>query len=549
MSNNVGDLPVRAYVEPIRSVLFVDDQFPTYAEPDVGAEQERARILWSACRDRGWLCDIDNTIEWTTEEQQKRLASSDLIVLDYQLSGTDPTPALEMIAQLASVATPNLVVVYTAASDLDNVLLRLATFARGVCQALLDKDLPDEIADLEGQMEWSTEALRAFIGGARGWRTEFAKEHREVNKKADLDNLRSLVERTLNNDFRAPPVDEIRRIEAIGLENGNRWFQCGNLFVAVVGKPGPYSVDDEASTLFNGLEEAVRAWNPSWLACLVATSRHQSNEGAFRDDLVLTNEHLRNGLVQYVASAADDEEKLRRSRYVASDLLRRRFDEATAAMGEQLLKQVPASVALNANAYQSALLHLNAFLCAQRHDRHHLRVGTVFRIEGEEHYWVCVTPACDMVPRPRSVGVDPWGHSLAETRVMTAIRLDKAGTATKALENAEHGRYIFFQDFSGGAQDPIAAAVFQPTGAPNPKIEHMFASDLARVKEGRATVRRVAPSENGIKLADEQSCIVVCQLRAPYAERLTHIVGGHTSRIGVDFLAYKRAEVTDSEAP
>lgn len=536
--------PIRAYVEPIRSVLFVDDQFPTYGQPDTGEEPERARALWSACRDRGWLCDVDNAIDWSTDEQRKRLACSDLIVLDYQLLGDDPTPALKVIEQLAEADAPNLVVVYTAAGNLDSVLLRLASFARGVSTELTTKDLHDDVADMEGQIEWTTEALRAQLNGKDGWRRQFvaACKAQSVEPNNLTEDGRALIERAVKATYHAPVIDQIRPIEAIELEGDRRWFQCGNLFVAVVGKPATPDPAIEADTLFNGLTNSIQAWNPSWLACLIALSRKDGNQGAFRDDLLLPNKHLQDGLVRYMASADDDEEKLRRSRYVASDLLRRRFDDATAAMGAALLKSLPETVtgALDTNA----LLHLNAFLCSQRHDRHHLRTGTVFRTEDGAHpedgahYWVCVTPACDMVPRPRKATVDPWGASLGEARALMAVRLDLNVNNQTAVTGAVDGRYIFFDDHSEFPPAPRAAVVFNlSTNDPNPKVEQMFAKNLARVEGGKVVMQRIAADEAGVLSLHEQPCVVVSQLRAPYAERLTHIVGGHVSRIGVDFLS------------
>lgn len=532
--------PVRAYVEPIRSVLFVDDQFPTYSEPESGSEKERARALWLACRERGWQCDVDNATDWASPAQQQRLTSSDLLVLDYHLAGSDPTPALSIIAGLAATPSPNLVVVYTAETDLEGVLDQVAAFARGIDRALVAADLGD-VADLEGSVDWSREALRSYLRGQDVWKGEFVKACREegLDPKVNMENGRALVEKDLSSRFGAPRVETPRRIESIGANGSERWLQCGNLFVAIIGKSKESA--DEAKTLLDGLTAAVRAWNPSWLACLIALARRAVNDGAFRDDLALPNDLLQRGLIHYVKSAEDQEERGRRGRQVAADLVRRRFEAATTTMGDLILSDAPA---VQDPPSVDMLLHANAFLCAEKHERHHLRVGTVFRSEDSSQYWVCVTPACDMVPRPRPESINPWEASLGDARVMTAVWLDTNVSAQTAVSSAEAGRYLFFEDFSATLPVTRAAVVFNlSTNDPNPKVEHMFAGNLGRKDpDGKVTLLRMRRGEDGKISIHEETAVVVCQLRAPYAERLAHIVGGHVSRIGVDFLSTKKRD-------
>ena len=124
--------PIASYIRPIRSVLFVDDQFPTFGAQGDGdfEEADRARALWRACTSRGWLCDVDNAPDWTDATRRGRLTACDLLVLDLHLMKDDPRPALAIVRELASHPAPNLVVVYTAEEQLDMVLLRMAATAR-----------------------------------------------------------------------------------------------------------------------------------------------------------------------------------------------------------------------------------------------------------------------------------------------------------------------------------------------------------------------------------------------------------------------------------
>ncbi len=532
--------PVESYVRPIRSVLFVDDQFPTFGQspPYEAKETERARALWQVCTERGWLCDVDNSPDWTSPERKQRLAASDLLVLDLHLDGDDSRAALAIVRDLARSKAPNLVVVYTADPELDQALISVAASARGVSEAALEFDLDPEFEEMK--VEWTREDLLAFFAGKKRWMETFKTACRAAGLGIDPGRGEVLLERWIAKELDASHQECPLPIEKMCFDN--RWFQCGNLFLVVIGKPSEQTPEQETAVFMDGLETAVREWAPSWLACLVASSRRSVETGAFRDDVNLPKEPLQAGLLRYVRANKDHEERDRRSREIASYLLSRRFEIAAGFMSQHLLLRAEAEPGEppSADERQAQLLQLNAFLCSEFCSRHHLRVGTIFRAEDPESYWVCVTPACDMVPRDRKRSTDPWAVELDPLRPMLALRLEirRRKEIAKALNEAERGRYLFFWDSARQAETPIVAACFNTeTGDPNPKLEQMFALDRARVHGGKVVLQRcVRNSESdGVSLA-RLECDVVCQLRAPYAERLAHVVGYHLSRIGVNFL-------------
>lgn len=547
---NTVDLcdPVEAYVRPIRSVLFIDDQFPTFAADSESTfnEAERARALWRACTERGWLCDIDNSPDWTSRERKQRLAACDLLVLDYHLIGGDSGPALAIIRDLARSGTPNLVVVYTADPDPDVVLLTVATWARGV---RLDTLLSEELEDFEDSIEWSSPDLLAFLSNKPDWKTTLnaACERAGVNVPDD-SGCSALLERELRRRFGAEPSEEICHIDCIrGSEH--RWLQCGNLFLVVLSKPTEEDAGKEATTFLGGLEEAVRQWAPSWLACLVAVSRRRVEIGAFRDDVLLPDEILQKGFLGYISdSTSDPPEQARRAKEIATYLLSRRSADAAKALGEHLLAR---AVADNRGPLvQLDLLHLNAFLCSEPFLHHHLHVGTIFALRTEEpQYWVCVTPACDMVPRRPDEIANPWAFELDTFRPMAALRLKHLPQGSdkwkKAIKEAHLGRHLFFWDRTVDGERPLVAACFKDTADPNPSLEQMLAVDLGRVQTGDSVelYRLVAPKNEAGQVdaprLDLIACEPVAQLRAPYAERVVQVVGGHVSRIGVNFVRFK----------
>jgi hypothetical protein len=550
MDNRVNPVdpcdPLEAYIRPIRSVLFIDDQFPTFADVhqavDTDAprfkEADRARALWRACVERGWLCDIDNSAEWASPERRRRLAACDLLVLDLHLVGQDSRPALSIVRDLACSEAPNLVVVYTADPKPDQALMAIAASARGVSADALKQDIDPEIEALE--MGWTKEDILAFITGTAHWKGTYITACRSAGLPADESTGRVLLERWLADNLGAHPTERLLPIDKVQCSE-SRWLQCGNLFVVVIPKPPEQVVEEESRIVLDGLEAAIKEWAPPWLACLIASSRRSVETGSFRDDGDLPPEPLQAGLLRYIRATDDVEERTRRAREVTSHMLARRFNQATGMMSEQLRRRADMDLSVVPRATgdeQTQLLHLNAFLCSEPFSRHHLRVGSIFRANST--YWVCVTPACDMVPRDRkrSRSIDPWAADLDPVRPMLALRLDIRRKITEPLNKAEQGRFLFFWDTETQKDTPIIAASFNTvTGDPNPQLEQMFAANRARVKDGKVRLQRCISGQDGESVTTETlECVVISQLRAPYAERLTHIAGHHLSRIGVNFL-------------
>src|SRR5262245_27947370 len=106
-----------AYIRPIRSVLAVDDDFHQYDATKQGADPERAKAIWRACRNRGLLCDIDDGSDLINGKPAPHLLNSDLVILDYHLRGTESEWSLKLLRRLADSEHASLVVVYTKEKD------------------------------------------------------------------------------------------------------------------------------------------------------------------------------------------------------------------------------------------------------------------------------------------------------------------------------------------------------------------------------------------------------------------------------------------------
>ena len=191
----------------------------------------------------------------------------------------------------------------------------------------------------------------------------------------------------------------------------------------------------------------------------------------------------------------------------------------------------------------ASLLHLNAFLSTEPARRRHVTTGAVFREQGTADLWVCVSPACDMVPRDPGTE-QQWLWALHPVRPMLALRLHRE-SETNGLEYADRGGHVFVE-----LEEEERPVPFRVVGASTslPAYEMLFPTDAARLGAGGRTF--TAYTLRGGRSATTPAAIpptfsavnfeVVAQLRPPYASRVLQLAGQHLSRIGVDFVSLLR---------
>ena len=177
------------------------------------------------------------------------------------------------------------------------------------------------------------------------------------------------------------------------------------------------------------------------------------------------------------------------------------------------------------------VLHaLNSYLSTEPFRGDFITNGTLFfeeRNEGEGDWWVCTSPACDMVPRPLHDEFS-YNHSLFPLIPMTALRLQSTGKAS--LDTATQGRTIFvkhgdiqrcFHAFNPDTHQPRSAMFMLST---TPVQDHKFEAYALAINDAKEAT------------TTKKTFVIGGQLRSDYASRLLQQVGHHSSRIGVDFV-------------
>lgn len=441
----------KAYTEPVRTVMLVDDRFRTFsqlarrsADPNAPAEgnyeDDRAASLWEACRLRGWACDVENGPVFTSSAKA-RIRKCDLIVLDFHLVGQDSSHSIEIMTDLAESPGSNLVILYTIDPNLDNVRRTVAANLRGTksFEGWLDDETKRAWEDLpESVPAFSTEHVDGVLRGDRSFKGDPALqgelEEHSVPKRLQAKVLEAAMERYLETTFQAKRTSQPRHLQMSGREAVQRWLRQDNVFIVFVSKEA-----DHGASVFDALDSALANWQPSPLHVTAAYARDAIKRGGFRlDTAVLSDSHLRSGWIFH----ALEETPILGFRNLCERLVGSVTDAVIDEVAEFGAGLIPTSTGEGASSSNlerarsmallpteptpkdpDIILALNDFLCCEAYRGNHVRTGTIFaRADGEEQdiYWICVTPACDMVPRP--AGSDQWEGDLHPLRPMTVLR-------------------------------------------------------------------------------------------------------------------------------
>jgi hypothetical protein len=189
---------------------------------------------------------------------------------------------------------------------------------------------------------------------------------------------------------------------------------------------------------------------------------------------------------------------------------------------------VPETVAKE-SVYHAA----NEFLSSVPSTDGHVTVGTVFKSEDgdDSEYWICVTPACDLVPDQNNK--HGWEGEMFPLRAVTAARLKliaEAPKIQKILKDVTRNRHIFLT-VDG---KPIALEVID-TDTKKLDLQILILSEKAVIKSNRFEGRVIKRGKNAPKLI-KKSFHALARLRPDYASKFLSETGQQKARIGVDWL-------------
>ncbi|MDH4870586.1 response regulator receiver domain [Pseudomonas sp. BN515] len=564
MHNVSPKLIKEAFISPIRFALLLDDEFPTYHQLVEGGslsgfDPGRAGSLQNICRNNGWLCDVENSVRVAEKfERDKHLGQSDLLVLDFHLDPSkpdNPDKAISILQELSASLHFNLVIIYTGANPVEVVgdvayslgggwITEAEREAASTALDDLDEDVYESL-----KRALSREVVFNFLQGKRP--NGEANELRSILRGADildggLQNgiINFICDESLGSKF-SPSILSSRsssgKIESsFGKADGPKWLSKGNLFAVVVNKEEPPEV------LVDRLEEALIGWNPSPLRVLMIYARAALGRfGTLADEKVLDTPRRQAGWLLRVLLADSDLERRKYINELYSRLFERlihNVDQKTSDFGLELfhgtvgtpveiarsMAMVPALIG-NEFAYHA----LNEHLCSDSFVDGHITTGVIFRSfrGAQPSYWICATPACDLVPGQNSGG---WDGDLHPYRPINAVRLSLIRDRTvigERLKTATQGRHIFICV----DDQPVAFEVTDEVSR-QMKMEVLFVANQGAVQAARFSGFSVSSSGDAAPVMNSLDFEALAILRTEYASKFLAESGFQKSRIGVDFV-------------
>jgi hypothetical protein len=199
------------------------------------------------------------------------------------------------------------------------------------------------------------------------------------------------------------------------------------------------------------------------------------------------------------------------------------------------------------------LKHLNSYASTRNISNKHLVTGTVFRFteNNNPEYWVCLTPACDLVP---SQNKSKWESRIGDNHLpFQAVKLivsdETSGTVCKEIS---HNERLFIN-----IDEEIITFKFRADKNASPTWETFYAVDhgkfeaddkfkLQRLRmmvgginqRGRGKKKRAKQSktEQTLRLTASLSVEAVVELRTEYALNLLQKFGANQTRVGLGFV-------------
>ncbi|NQW00577.1 MAG: hypothetical protein HQ483_12815 [Rhodospirillales bacterium] len=366
MTNRQLQIINETYIKPIRSVIAVDDEFPTIDKLLNGSKTQvdnnltftwadkvghkktnanRLAALIKSWRRNRWMVDVHDGSGIGPKRDGKldiaHIHQSDLVVLDFELTeGDRGDKSLNVLRRLAANPHFNLVIIYSNLPALDifrSVRFHLISPVEGL------KGKKHELVNALWIDEWSIEnkevvnqvldaianeavymSYRTLVrktGDIFPWSliknipsvTEWLREVNNLTNGHDLvaqDVIRWILE-----TFQASQIDKMNTDDELGelsfSDNPTadlNWIRSDKIFITIVQKEENPNID-----LVHRLECALCEWEPTPVRLIVSQIRSQFEEfGSVVEDAALKDRMTQAGWLHQILSTKDKAEKLQK---------------------------------------------------------------------------------------------------------------------------------------------------------------------------------------------------------------------------------------------
>lgn len=590
MTLTYPDLIKEAFINPIRNVTVIDDEYPTLlslidlknrplveniatvAETN-SANIERLKKIIAMCHaSYQWSIDVfdGHTPNFGgTEEIPPHIHHSDLIVLDYHLDGDaavdDGVRARKIIQSLDQNNHYNLTLVHTKgyADEIETVFVEiLKDFIRikSSHPLLPSKEVVDKMdewmdANEDGRAyQWVSMDinLRTIFDIYFSLKPENCINPRkpghplhafisDINKVAQETGLSciELMKWRFTDILERNKVifeDDIRLDLQWHWDTDANFISTNKTFISVIKKSSAENPEDE---LIGSLSTALTKRNASPMHLLMAKMRYELDEkGIEQASKIMSNRYAQAGWLYNLLQNADNdyahdkainlhwEQLATASRLVLRDFSKKIMRVAKNNCQENEREFVQKFFGECMDKKDLSLGHLNAFSCSMPVSNNHLVTGTVLDIEGE--IWVCITPACDLVPGQK---IAQWQSRIGESHlVFKAVKFDSVRLET-ANGKANRNEYIYLN------VDGMPKAYW--LGSDNPSWDTFYAGKLGYYGDSHklslTAVREDITAEGKPLVMKTLPAFAIAELRYEYALNLLHKFGSSQTRVGLGF--------------
>lgn len=526
-----SELVREAFIEPIRSVLIVDDEYPTWDSILSGSwskeldKNDKATEKWNtngprllktvlAFRDSSpsMIIDMDDgsTLDSTTSiDIAKHLHQSDLLILDYQLDGSegDGDKSIGLASKILENEHFNLIVVHTTADRVneafENLVISLISEIKNVPKTLVTQGqvVLRQIAmgkadDTEDANE--LEEVEASIVEELKTKYITASVYLHCYFKSDKLGIFSLRELTLEtgplgpycehskNALKLSKLDTMRLgayiLHEIGSELSKKfsktkhnslscsdrrinesvsWIRSSKGFIAFADKSDPTS-------LMEVLQNALEHWGPTPSRLLSARMRSEiDRQGVVAEDEIFSDNLVFRKFYEGLSSK-DEKNTNAKKRVTLESQIKRHMEslgdqsaETITAFGMKILESDNISDdkphgfigdygKTSPEDLASSGLKYNAYICSKEPSGPFISTGQIFTLTDQNNtssdYWVCLSPLCDMVPKQRRIGIENVDNN---AKPFFAAKLENIPNAGDLVEKQINSNEYIFLNIDG----------------------------------------------------------------------------------------------------
>lgn len=600
------DLIKEAFIAPVRNVTVIDDEYPTllgFLEQQITQGNpealkpkqlnrtniERLKRILNMCHDtHKWSVDVydgQSPKLGALPDFPEHLNQSDLLILDYHLDDSpendDGKRARKIVNHLVKNNHFNLVIIHTKGHE-DDISKVFEQVLKDLYKPPFSpSNNPESIEAIETWMD-NQESERAsrflelktsFLDLASFLKLNSApykldqKEHIFNPFKEDIEYIskntgistENIIEWKIN-DILGTIKDGITVDIQWSFNKKINFISTGKAFITVVKK----SDEEPVELLYEKLTEALIAHNPPPIMLLLAKIRHELDDKGLEQASDIINDQLAQSgwLIDMYNSHDDDFKHL--------GAISRHWEQLSAASKEPLIefsKRMYSAIRSETEDKYAAtrlffpkylnnelnqIKHLNAYICSYPINGSHINTGTVFELEdgGEKQFWVCLSPACDLVPNQAK---KRWETRLGSKHsAFQAVKLfevaisnnDKPKNIDKFQKSINQNEHVFIR-----YNDGIKTFRFTENDISNPVWETFYALNHGNYVEGNVLklqhLRPVLTEPNDhestpipqLKLSDVKDVKAIASLRYEYGLNLLQKLGGNQSRVGLDFIS------------